>query len=126
MAADKKPFLVDISLLDLLIYLASRKWLITRNTVIALIVAFIYARQLAPEYTVEVRAFAPQQFGQLVGRQDDMVFKNPTSPNELYINILRSRTLVNNLVTRVFAKKPSKIEFWQMQLIRKERNSIKL
>lgn len=117
MAADKKPFLVDISLLDLLIYLASRKWLITRNTVIALIVAFIYARQLAPEYTVEVRAFAPQQFGQLVGRQDDMVFKNPTSPNELYINILRSRTLVNNLVTRVFAKKPSKIEFWQMQLI---------
>ena len=117
MADGKKPFLVNISLLDLLIYLATRKWLIIRNTLIALVVAFIYARQLPPEYTVEVRAFAPQQFGQLVGRQDDMVFKNPTSPNELYINILRSRTLVDNLVTRVFAKKPAKIEFWKTRLI---------
>jgi len=99
----------EISLLDLLIVLAKHKWLILGLPFVAAILAVIYSLLLPNIYTGTTKILPPQQsqstaaamLGQLGGLAgiagQSLGIKNP---NDLYIGMLKSRTVADNLIKR--------------------------
>jgi tyrosine-protein kinase Etk/Wzc len=99
----------SIGLMDLLIILAKRKVLIFGITFVVAIAAIIIALILPNIYTATAKILPPQQnqatsalLGQLsalagAGATGALGFKNP---NELYVGMLKSRTVADSLIER--------------------------
>lgn len=98
------------SLLDLLIVLAKHKKLVLGLTLGAAIVAAIVSLLLPNVYTATTKILPPQpsqsattallaQFGALMGggTASPLAFRNP---NDLYVGMLKSRTVADNLIAR--------------------------
>lgn len=108
----------EISLLDLLIVLAKHKSLIFRTTAGAAIAAAIVSFILPVYYTGTTKILPPQQnqstaaamLGQIAGQLGGLPgaaggalgLKNP---NDLYVGMLKSRTVADNLIDRFELKK---------------------
>jgi len=98
----------ETSLLDLLIVLAKHKWLVLGLPFITAIVAVIYVLILPNIYTATTKIFVPQtqtatsaiasQIGSLGAMAGGLV--GMRNPNDLYIALLRSRTVADNLIQR--------------------------
>ncbi len=99
----------EISLLDLAIVLAKHKWLILGLPFVTAILAVIYALTLPNIYTASTKIFPPQQsqsaasamlaqLGNLGGLAGGLA--GIKSPNDLYIAMLKSRTVADNLIQR--------------------------
>lgn len=100
----------EISLLDLALVLAASKRLILGFPILVAIVAVIYSLTLPNIYTATTKILPPQQGGsaaaaalaQMGGSLGSLAggaigIKNP---NDLYIGMLKSRTVADNLITR--------------------------
>ena len=104
---DEPPGSSDISLLDLLIVLAKHKWLVIGLPFVAGIAAIVYSLMLPPTYTAQTKILPPQgqsasagivaQLGGLAALAASAGLKNP---NDLYIGMLKSRTVADNLIQR--------------------------
>ena len=100
----------DISLLDLLIVLAKHKMLVLGLPIVVAILAAGVSFLLPFIYTGTTKILPPQQsqssaatlLGQLGGGLAGLAgsFAGIRSPNELYIGMLRSRTVADNLINR--------------------------
>ena len=101
----------EISLLDLLIVLAKHKKLILGLPFAAAVVAVGYSLSLPNIYTGTTRILPPQQnqsaaiamLGQLGGLAGSAL--GGRNPNELYVGMLKSRTVADNLIQRFDLKK---------------------
>lgn len=112
-AADRE----EINLLDLLIVIARHKKLVLGLPFVAAIIAAVIALQLPNIYTAETRILPPQQsqsstaaallgsLGGLAGGQ--LGIKNPI---ELYVGMLKSRTVADQLIVRFNLKELYKTE----------------
>lgn len=109
-----------ISLLDLLIVIAKHKKLILGIPLIATILAAIYAMSLPAAYTATTKIFTPQQnqsaasamlaqLGNLGGLAGGLA--GVKNPNDLYIGMLKSRTVADNLIQRFDIVKLSKAKY---------------
>jgi len=102
----------EFHVLDLLIILSRRKQVILRTTLAAGVLVTIVALLLPNRYTATVKILPPQQSpslsGAMIGQlgalgpmaalaQKDLGLKNP---NDLYVGMLRSRTVEDALVRR--------------------------
>jgi len=99
----------EISLLDLLIVLAKHKWQILGFPFAAAVIAAIYSLLLPNIYTATTKILPPQQsqstaaamlgqLGALTGVAGGALgIKNP---NDLYVGMLKSRTVADNLIQR--------------------------
>jgi uncharacterized protein involved in exopolysaccharide biosynthesis len=102
----------EISLLDLLIVLAKRKWIIAKITIAIALIALIVSLFLPKEYTATTVVLPPQQnssmassimsqlgglgsLGALAG--SSMGLKNP---NDMYVAMFKSRTVEDAMVRR--------------------------
>ena len=96
----------EISLLDLLIVLAKHKWLVLGLPFAAAILAVVYSLLLPNIYTATTKVLPPQQsqsassamlaqLGGLVGG-----LAGVRNPNDLYMGMLKSRTVADNLIQR--------------------------
>ncbi|MHB1590786.1 MAG: GumC family protein [Sulfuricella sp.] len=100
----------EISLLDLLIVLAKHKKLILGLPLAVAIVAVIYSLLLPPIYTASTTILPPQQnqssaaamLSQLGGAMGGLAggIAGIKSPNDLYVGMLKSRTLADTLIQR--------------------------
>lgn len=101
----------EISLLDLMVVLAKHKWLILGLPLLVAVVAAYISMNLPFSYTATARLLPPQQrapsavsllsqlsggLGGLAGIAGGFV----QNPNEIYIGMLRSRTIADNLIAR--------------------------
>ena len=98
-----------ISVIDLLIVLAKHKWLIIGLPLLVGICAAVYSLSLPPIYTATAKILPPQasqssaaamlsQMGGMGGSAGAALgIKNP---NEMYVSMLKSRTVVDNMVQR--------------------------
>ncbi|HEY1337833.1 MAG TPA: Wzz/FepE/Etk N-terminal domain-containing protein, partial [Bryobacteraceae bacterium] len=96
-------------LLDLLLVIAARKWFILGMTIVGAVVAAAVALLLPPSYTATAVIMPPQQqqsaASSLLGQLGpiaslsgkDLGFKTPA---DLYIGILTSRTIADDLIAR--------------------------
>jgi tyrosine-protein kinase Etk/Wzc len=99
----------EMSLVDLVIVLAKRKLMIVGVTVAAAIVSIVYTLLQPDIYTAATRVLPPQQsqsavaglLGQLGGlggmAGGSLGIKNP---NDLYVAMLKSRTIADNIISR--------------------------
>src|SRR5262245_52906690 len=101
----------ETSLLDVLIVLAKHKKLVLGLPLGAAVVAAIVSLLLPNIYTATTKILPPQQaqssttallaqFGALMGTgggAGPLAFRNP---NDLYVGMLKSRTVADNMVTR--------------------------
>lgn len=106
---DPQPDAEGVHFLDLMQVLLRRKWLIIGLPILATLVAAGYALHLPNIYTATVKVLPPQQqssvnaklsqqFGNLAGMAAGMAgIKNP---NDVYIGILKSRTVADRLIER--------------------------
>jgi uncharacterized protein involved in exopolysaccharide biosynthesis len=104
----------EISVLDLLIILAKHKWLVLGLPFVAVILAIIYSLLLPSIYTAITKILPPHQsqspaaamLGQL-GAVTGLagVSRFTKDPNDLYIGMLKSRTVADNLIQRFDLKK---------------------
>lgn len=100
----------EISLLDLLIVLAKHKKLILGLPLAVAIVAVIYSLLLPPIYTATTKILPPQQsqssaaamLSQLGGAMGGLAggISGIKNPNDLYVAMLKSRTLADNMIQR--------------------------
>lgn len=100
----------EISLLDLLIVLAKNKKLILGLPLAAAIVSAIYSLLLPPIYTATTRMLPPQQsqsaasamLPQLGGAMGGLAsgIAGIKNPNDLYVAMLKSRTLADSMIQR--------------------------
>lgn len=100
----------EISLLDLLIVLAKHKWLIIGLPLIVGICAVIITSFLTPIYTATAKILPPQQGAQssaaaMLSQMGGMggmagAAMGVKNPNEMYVAMLKSRTLADNLIQR--------------------------
>lgn len=116
----------DIGLLDLLIVLAKRKKLVLGIPFITALIATFLVLRMPPIYTATTKIVTPQQnqaaaslasqlgaVGGLVG-----VGSGLRSQNEVYVTMLKSRTLLDNLIERfgfmkrIEFKNPSQARAW--------------
>ncbi len=98
-----------ISLIDLLIVLAKHKWLIIGLPLLVGICAAVYSLSLPPIYTATAKILPPQasqssaaamlsQMGGMGGSAGAALgMKNP---NEMYVAMLKSRTVADNMIQR--------------------------
>ena len=104
----------EISLLDLSIVLAKHKLLILGLPFVVAVIAAGYSLMLPIIYTADTRILTPQQnqsgaaamlaqLGGIAGLAGGGVAK---SPNEVYVAMLKSRTVADNLVRRFGLMKP--------------------
>lgn len=101
----------DISLLDLLIALAGRKWLILKVTAVFAALSVVVALLLPKKYTATVLLLPPQQnssmgaqlssqlgaFAALAGGGGSSLLKNP---NDMYVAMLRSNTVEDAMIEK--------------------------
>jgi uncharacterized protein involved in exopolysaccharide biosynthesis len=105
----------ETSLLDFLIVLAKHKYLVLGLPLGAAILAAIVSLLMPNIYTAQTKILPPQQgqstttallaqFGALMGAgaSGPLAFRNP---NDLYVGMLRSRTVADNLIARFDLKK---------------------
>ncbi|HET7206094.1 MAG TPA: Wzz/FepE/Etk N-terminal domain-containing protein [Terriglobales bacterium] len=100
------------AVLDLLIIVARRKYIVLWSTLLALVTAAALALLIPNRYTATTQILPPQQtrsmvaslMGQLAGlgpvaqlAQKDLGLKNP---NDLYVGMLRSRSVEDSLIGR--------------------------
>lgn len=100
----------EIGLLDLLIVLAKHKWLIIGLPLIVGICAVIITFFLTPIYTATAKILPPQQSAQssaaaMLSQMGGMggmagAAMGVKNPNEMYVAMLKSRTLADNLIQR--------------------------
>lgn len=101
----------EINLLDYLIVLAKRKRLIAGITFGAALIAAIVSLLMTPIYRAETRILPPQQGGggmasqllsQVAGGAADIAggLLGVSSPNEMYVEMLKSRTVLDRIVDR--------------------------
>jgi uncharacterized protein involved in exopolysaccharide biosynthesis len=100
----------EIYLLDYLVILAQRKWLIARVTLACMVVAAIVSLFLSNIYTGEVKLMPPRQgqsvtsllaaqLGPFAGLASERLgFQNPS---DIYVEMLRSRTVADGMVQRL-------------------------
>lgn len=98
----------EINLLDYLIVLAKRKWLIIGVTLSTAIIATIISLKTPPIYSAETRILLPQsqssasqllsQFGGMAGLAGGAI--GVKTSNDLYIGLLRSRTILDRIIDR--------------------------
>lgn len=113
----------EIRLLDLLIVLAKHKWLILGLPFVVAVIVAGLTLTMPPVFTATTKILPPQsqsgvsamlaQLGGLAGLVGDATgIKNP---NELYIGMLKSRTVADNLIQRFDlmheAKDPSEVQY---------------
>lgn len=121
-AANNEPESEDeISLLDLLIVLAKHKKLILGMPLAVAIAAAIYSMLLPPVYTATTKILPPQQsqssasamLAQLGGALGGLAggAAGIKSPNDLYVGMLKSRTLADSLIQRFDLKTVYQAEF---------------
>jgi len=109
-SAEGEPAEDEISLLDLLIVLAKHKRIVLGVPFVAAVVAVIYSLLLPNIYTATARILPPQQsasaasamLSQLGGALGGLAggALGVRSPNDLYVGMLRSRTVADNLIAR--------------------------
>lgn len=100
----------EVSLLDLLIVLAKHKWLVLGLPGAAAIVSVIVALSLPNIYTGTTKILPPQQtqstsavlaqLGNLAGLVGGGAASGLKNPNDLYVGMLKSRTVADNLIQR--------------------------
>ena len=101
----------EIDLLDLLVVLVKRKWLIVKITAGAGILALVVSLLLPPAYRAETKVLPPQQTGQggmaaqLIGQLGGAAAllggaMQVKTPAELYIEILKTRTVLDRIAER--------------------------
>lgn len=121
-AANNEPQSEDeISLLDLLIVLAKHKKLILGMPLAVAIAAAIISMLLPPVYTATTKILPPQQsqssasamLAQLGGALGGLAggAAGIKSPNDLYVGMLKSRTLADSLIQRFDLKTVYQAEF---------------
>ena len=100
----------EINLLDYLIVLAKRKWLIIGITLTTAIITTIISLTIAPIYKAETKILPPQQgsssmasqllsqFGGMAGLAGGAI--GVKTSNDLYIGLLKSRTILDRIVDR--------------------------
>ena len=99
-----------ISLIDLLIVLAKHKWLIIGLPLLVGICAAVYSLSLPPIYTATAKILPPQQGGQssaaaMLSQMGGMggstgAALGMKNPNEMYVAMLKSRTVADNMIQR--------------------------
>lgn len=99
----------EIHLLDLLVVLVRHKWLVIGTPIVGGVIALITGLLMTPIFTSTVTVMPPQQqasgvaamlgqLGGLAGAAGGIAgIKNP---NDLYVGILESRTIADNLIKR--------------------------
>ncbi len=100
----------EISLLDLLIVLAKHKRLVLGLPIAAAVVSIVVSLLLPNVYTGTTRILPPQQsqpssallaqLGSLPGLAASGVAASLKNPNDLYVGMLKSRTVADNLIQR--------------------------
>src|SRR6266511_4298909 len=100
----------EVSLLDLLIVLAKHKRLVLGLPAAAAVVAVAFKKKLPNIYTGTTKVLPPQQtqstsavlaqLGSLAGLAGGAVAAGLKNPNDLYVGMLRSRTVADNLIQR--------------------------
>jgi uncharacterized protein involved in exopolysaccharide biosynthesis len=110
----------EVSLLDLLIVLAKHKRLVLGLPIAAAVVSLVISLLLPNIYTGTTKVLPPQQtqstsavlaqLGSLAGLAGGAVAAGLKNPNDLYVGMLKSRTVADNLIqrfdlTKVYDKK---------------------
>ncbi len=98
----------EINLLDLLIIVARRKGLIFGAPIVTGLLAAVYSLSLPNIYTATTRILPPQQnsssaaalLGQLGGLPGAGSLAGLKNPNDLYIGMLKSRSVADRLIER--------------------------
>src|SRR5688572_29241618 len=109
LASNQAPADEDANVLDLLIVLAKHKLLLIGLPGFAAIVSVVIALQLPNIYTGTTKVLPPQQtqstsavlaqLGGLAGLAGGAV-PGMKNPNDLYVGMLKSRTVADNLIRR--------------------------
>lgn len=100
----------EINLIDYLIILAKHKGLIISITLGAAIITLIISLIMLPIYKAETKILPPQQqsntaaqllnqFGGIIGSAGSINI-SPKTPNDLYIGLLKSRPVLDNIIDR--------------------------
>jgi tyrosine-protein kinase Etk/Wzc len=100
----------DVSLLDLAIVLAKHKRLVLGLPAAAALVSIVVSLLLPNIYTATTKVLPPQQtqstsavlaqLGSLAGLAGGAVATGLKNPNDLYVGMLKSRTVADNLIRR--------------------------
>jgi uncharacterized protein involved in exopolysaccharide biosynthesis len=97
----------EVSLLDFVIVLAKRKWLVLGLTAAFALVAAIIVHVMTPLYQADTRMLIPKSgnVGRTAGALSDLgdelpVFLNIGGPADMYVNMLESRTVLDRTVQR--------------------------
>jgi len=109
MAETTPPMEDEINLLDILIVLVKRKWLILGITFGAAIITAIVSLIMPPVYRAETKIFPPQlsssmatEFLRQIGGISDIAGTalGLKTPADLYIGMLKSRTIADRIIER--------------------------
>ncbi len=100
----------EINLLDLLIVLAKHKFLVLGLPAAAAVISLVVALLLPNYYTATTKILPPQQtqatssvlaqLGSLAGLAGGAATSALKNPNDLYVGMLKSRTVADNLIQR--------------------------
>jgi len=100
----------DSWLLDVLVGLALHKWFLVICPVVGIAASLVIALLIPNTYTATTKILPPQQtqstsavlaqLGSLAGLAGGGVASGLKNPNDLYVGMLRSRTVADNLVNR--------------------------
>ena len=109
-SAQQQPEEEEVSLLDLLIVLAKHKMLLLGLPAAAAVVSVILSLLLPNIYTGTTKVLPPQQtqatsavlaqLGSLAGLAGGSAGSALKNPNDLYVGMLKSRTVADNLIQR--------------------------
>lgn len=101
----------EINLVDYLIILAKHKGLIISITLVAAIITLIISLIMLPIYKAETKILPPRQqsstaaqllnqFGGIIGSAGSINISPIKTPNDLYIALLKSRPVLDNIIDR--------------------------
>src|SRR6266704_3782301 len=123
----------EVSLLDLLIVLAKHKRLVLGLPAAAAVVSIIVSLMLPNIYTGTTKVLPPQQtqstsavlaqLGSLAGLAGGVVAAGLKNPNDLYVGMLKSRTVADNLIQRFDLNKYYDEEYQSLTRKRLEKES---
>ena len=122
---EESPGKFEVDLLDVLLILAKRKWLIVRNTLAAMVVAAIILLIMKNRYDATAVILPPRQeqsissllSGQM-GALSALGGANLSSgllknPNDIYAGLLQSRTVTSHLVQQFHLKDYYRVKYQQ-------------
>ena len=114
---ENEPSVMDMTVLDLAVVLAKHKRLILGLPLLTAIAAFLVGISLPPSYTATARILPPQQNDATAAAMLGALTQNAPSvsqalgvrtPNDLYVGILRSRTIADQIINRFQLKEEYK------------------